>query len=62
MGWPRWSEREPGLEDREHTIVELRESIRRLRSLLDGEVEERRRLLALLTGPERRSWWRWWFR
>jgi hypothetical protein len=39
MGWPRWSEREPGLEDRERTIAELRESIRHLRSLLDGEVE-----------------------
>src|SRR5262249_33172815 len=41
---------------------DLRETIRDLRTRLDAEGEERRRLLALLTGPERRPWWRRWFR
>jgi hypothetical protein len=39
---------------------DLRETIRDLRHRLDSEVDERRRLLALLT--DRRSWWRRWFR
>jgi hypothetical protein len=42
-------------EEREHTI-------RDLRARLDQEVDERRRMLALLTGPERVPWWRRWFR
>ena len=41
---------------------DLRETIRDLRHRLDSEVDERRRLLALLTAPERRPWWRRWFR
>jgi hypothetical protein len=41
-------------------ITELIEVIRDLRTRLDGEVEERRRMLALLT--DRRPWWRRWFR
>jgi excisionase family DNA binding protein len=40
---------------------DLRETIRDLRHRLDSEVEERRRLLALLT-DQRRPWWRRWFR
>jgi excisionase family DNA binding protein len=39
---------------------DLRETIRDLRHRLDSEIEERRRLLALLT--DRRAWWRRWFR
>jgi excisionase family DNA binding protein len=39
---------------------DLRETIRDLRTRLDSEVDERRRLLALLT--DRRPWWRRWFR
>jgi hypothetical protein len=35
--------------------------IRDLRSRLDRETEERRRLIAVLTGPHR-PWWRGWFR
>ena len=41
---------------------DLRETIRDLRTRLDAEAEERRQLLALPTGPERRPWWRRWFR
>jgi len=37
------------------------ETIRHLRRLLEIEVAERRRMLALLTGP-RAPWWRRWFR
>ena len=40
---------------------DLRETIRDLRHRLDSEVEERRRLLALLTGPKL-PWWRRWLR
>jgi hypothetical protein len=47
-----------GLRER---IAEQAETIRDLRARLDSEVEERRRLLALLTGP-RLPWWRRWFR
>ena len=37
------------------------ETIRHLRGLLEIEAAERRRMLALLTGP-RAPWWRRWFR
>jgi hypothetical protein len=43
-------------------IAEQAETIRDLRHRLDAEAEERRRLMALLTGPARVSWWRRWFR
>jgi hypothetical protein len=43
----------------EQRIDEQQETIRHLRGLL---AEERRRMLALLTAPERRPWWRHWFR
>jgi len=46
---------------RERVIAELCEVIRDLRTRLDLEGDERRRLLALLTGP-RVPWWRRWFR
>jgi hypothetical protein len=42
-------------------IAEQAETIRDLRHRLDVETEERRRLLALLTGP-RVVWWQRWFR
>ena len=42
-------------------IAEQAETIRDLRNRLDSEVDERRRLLALLTGPKL-PWWRKWFR
>ena len=42
--------------------AEYRETIRDLRSRLYRETEERRQLIALLTGPNRRPWWRRWFR
>ena len=51
--------------ERDRLLIEredLRETIRDLRARLDVEVDERRRLMALLTAPERRSWWRRWFR
>jgi hypothetical protein len=44
------------------TIADLRETIRDLRARLDLEVGERRQLIALLSGPERRPWWRRWWR
>jgi hypothetical protein len=51
-----------GERDRYRTLAEERdETIRDLRRRLDSEVDERRRMLALLTGP-RRPWWRGWFR
>jgi len=43
-------------------ITEQAETIRDLRHRLDSEVEERRRLLALLTDQRPRPWWRRWFR
>ena len=43
-------------------IAEQAETIRDLRHRLDSEVEERRRLLALLTDQRTRPWWRRWFR
>lgn len=49
--------------ERDRLLIEredLRETIRDLRTRLDAETEERRRLLALLT--DRRGWWRRWFR
>jgi hypothetical protein len=42
-------------------LSEREETIRDLRARLDAEAEERRRLTAVLTGP-RRPWWRRWFR
>jgi hypothetical protein len=48
------------LDDRERTIADLRESVRDLRQRLDAEVEERRKLIMLLT--DRRPWWRRWLR
>src|SRR5215471_2429068 len=43
-------------EERDRTIEEQQETIRHLRSLL---ADERRRMMALLTAPKRRPWWRW---
>lgn len=52
-----------GERDRFRALAEEREeTIRDLRARLDTEGEERRRLIALLTAPERRPWWRRWFR
>jgi len=51
-------ERDRRLAERE----DLRETIRDLRHRLDSEVEERRRLLAMLTDQRTRPWWRRWFR
>jgi hypothetical protein len=48
--------------DRFRALAEERdETIRDLRTRLDAEAEERRKLTAILTGP-RRPWWRRWFR
>jgi hypothetical protein len=47
------------LEERDRTIAAHEETIRHLRGLL---ADERRRMLALLTGPARVPWWRRWFR
>ena len=70
----KWDESQPraavagtGFEHREVELLRERvaadaETIRDLRQRLDGEVEERRRLLSLLTGPARAPWWRRWFR
>jgi hypothetical protein len=44
------------------TIEEQGATIRDLRARLDAEAEERRRLIAILTGPARVAWWRRWFR
>jgi hypothetical protein len=41
-------------------LAEREETIRDLRSRLDREAEERRRMFAILT--ERRPWWRRWLR
>jgi hypothetical protein len=49
------------LAERGQLIEEQAETIRDLRTRLDSEAEERRRLMALLTGP-RAPWWRRWFR
>jgi hypothetical protein len=43
-------------------LVDREETIRDLRTRLDAEAEERRRLIAILTGPARVPWWRRWFR
>jgi hypothetical protein len=45
-------------EERDRTIEQQQETIRHLRSLL---ADERRRMMALLTGPPA-PWWRRWFR
>jgi hypothetical protein len=48
--------------DRFRALAEERdETIRDLRTRLDAEAEERRKLTAILIGP-RRPWWRRWFR
>ena len=49
------------LADKDARLATCEETIRDLRSRLDAEAEERRRLLALLTGL-RLPWWRRWFR
>jgi hypothetical protein len=43
-------------------VAEQAATIRDLRTRLDAEAEERRKLIAILTAPERRPWWRRWFR
>jgi hypothetical protein len=53
---------QPKSAGKEELIAELRATIADLRARLDSEVNERRQLIALLTAPERRSWWRRWFR
>jgi len=63
---PRRNETQPSESERiiaaqQVTIEQQAESIRHLRDLLEGEVAERRRMMALLTGP-RAPWWRRWFR
>jgi hypothetical protein len=49
------------LVERDRLVAEQVETIRDLRDRLDREAEERRKLTAILTGP-RRPWWRRWFR
>ena len=49
------------LVERDRLVAEQAETIRDLRARLDREVDERRHLIALLTGPSR-PWWRRWFR
>jgi hypothetical protein len=44
------------------TIRDLRERLDRADERVAAEVEERRRLLALLTDQRNRPWWRRWFR
>ena len=44
------------------TIDQLDATIRDLRARLDAETEERRKLIAILTGPTRVPWWRRRFR
>jgi hypothetical protein len=51
--------------ERDRLLIEredLRDTIRDLRGRLDASNDERRMLMALLTAPERRPWWRRWFR
>jgi hypothetical protein len=48
--------------ERDRTIARQDDTIRDLRHRLDSEVDERRRLLALLTDQRLRPWWRRWFR
>jgi len=48
--------------ERDRTIARQDDTIRDLRCRLDSEVDERRRLLALLTDQRLRPWWRRWFR
>src|SRR5215472_1453884 len=47
------------LEERDRTIAAHEETIRHLRAL---PADERRRMLAMLTGSARVPWWRRWFR
>jgi hypothetical protein len=53
-------ERERLVAEQAGTIRDLRERLNRADERVAAEVEERRRLLALLT--DRRPWWRRWFR
>jgi len=48
--------------ERDRLIPERGQTIRDLWARLDGQVEERRRLLALLTDQRARPWWRRWWR
>jgi hypothetical protein len=48
------------LEERDRMIAAHEATIADLRTRLDSEAEERRRLMALLT--DRRPWWRRWWR
>jgi excisionase family DNA binding protein len=50
------------LAERERLVTEQAETIRQLWHRIEADEEERRRLMALLTGPERGAWWRRWFR
>jgi excisionase family DNA binding protein len=50
------------LAERERLVTEQAETIRQLWHRIEADAEERRRLMALLTGPERVAWWRRWFR
>ena len=43
-------------------LADREETIRDLRSRLDLEAEERRKLIAILTDQRGRPWWRRWFR
>jgi hypothetical protein len=45
----------------ERLLAEREETIRRLWTRIEADAEERRRLLALLTGPKL-PWWRRWLR
>jgi hypothetical protein len=58
---PQPSDSERIIAAQRETIEHQAETIRHLRGLLEGEGAERRRMLALLTGP-RVPWWRRWFR
>ena len=49
-------------EERQAMILRQDETIRDLRSRLDDSHNERRQLMAMLIAPERRGWWRRWFR
>jgi hypothetical protein len=56
------AERERRVEEQASAIRDLRHRLDRADERVAAEVEERRRLLAVLTGPGRRPWWRRWFR
>jgi hypothetical protein len=56
------AERERLVAERASAIRDLRERLDRADQWVAAEVEERRRLLALLTDQRTRPWWRRWFR